>query len=611
MNQSLGLIALLSLSLLPLLSAADTVSPYTAETVARSVTDLWADVDARKEPLETEVVKEWREDGIVTRYVIFKVGTFKGADSRIAAFYTFPEGMKKGAAFVWSHGGGQRAERERGTYFAKHGFATVDINWNGREMVEGVDRNTDWGRVDPTQGERFYPKALRPGVKLDLSPDPQTIDPVVSPRNGNWYLLTLAARRAITFLEQQPEVDPEKIGFTGFSMGGQITSMVAIDPRLKAVVPMVGGSGFITRDLPGLPGTARNLGGTDMALYAATNDSESYWPLVKCPVLFLSASDDFNAPCDDIYRSMALLPHDEWRVGLTMHANHALAPEQWILLNLWFDRYLKGDGPALPKTAKSSLAIDEAKRTAVFTVQPDQGDKLVVLDVYFSHDPNPRARFWKTAKATEKGGVWTADLELRDQLPLFVFANCTYPLPAPRESFEGTAKTFAITSREEVFLPARIDVARLREGARPQPVFEDFAHGTRDWSILKRGDMRTFKFQDPSLLLPAPTQALRVKVNAPRELLSVRLRIEKNKFLTGIKAPAETYSAAMNINKPGAQELIFRASDFRSQQKAQMTDWEGIATLTLEIYDGNEKRLLDMGLDDYRSIVSKMEWLTE
>ena len=85
-------------------------------------------------------------------------------------------------------------------------------------MEKDIDINTDWGKVDPTQGPQFYSKALRKGWKRNLLPDEFSIDPVPSPRNSNWFLLTVAARRAITFLEQQPEVDPEQIGFAGFSM---------------------------------------------------------------------------------------------------------------------------------------------------------------------------------------------------------------------------------------------------------------------------------------------------------------------------------------------------------------------------------------------------------
>jgi len=55
------------------------------------------------------------------------------------------------------------------------------------------------------------------------------------------------------FLEDQPEVDPSRLGFTGYSMGGNITSFAAIDPRLRAVAPMVGGTGFVTSPFPGIP----------------------------------------------------------------------------------------------------------------------------------------------------------------------------------------------------------------------------------------------------------------------------------------------------------------------------------------------------------------------
>jgi len=219
----LGLLLILNLLSLSL-HAGETFTPYrNASEVPRNVVDLWKDYDAREESLDIRIVKEWKADGVVTRYVTFTVGTFKGAEARIAAYYSFPDNGRKNAAFVWSHGGGQRAERNRGVYFAKQGFATVDINWLGRPMEKDIKVNTDWGKVDPTQGPRFYAKALRKGWKRNLQPDEHSIDPVVSPRNANWFLLTVAARRAITFLERQPEVNAGKIGFTGFSMGGMIT----------------------------------------------------------------------------------------------------------------------------------------------------------------------------------------------------------------------------------------------------------------------------------------------------------------------------------------------------------------------------------------------------
>ena len=118
---------ILFLSVLPTLGQ-ETFSPYKAsKEVPQNVEDLWEDYDPRKEPLEIKVIKEWETPEVITRYLTFKVGIFKEADSRISAYYSFPKNSKKNAAFVWSHGGGQRAEKNRGIYFAKQGFTTLDI----------------------------------------------------------------------------------------------------------------------------------------------------------------------------------------------------------------------------------------------------------------------------------------------------------------------------------------------------------------------------------------------------------------------------------------------------------------------------------------------------
>ena len=580
MKHVIPLLTALLLAPLATLHATDSLTPYTADKVPQNVVDLWQDVDARKDALETKVVKEWREDGVVSRYVIFKVGTFKGADSRIAAFYCFPEGAKRGPAFVWAHGGGQRADRERGVYFAKQGYATVDINWGGREMVDGIKENTDWGNVDPSQGPQFYPKAFR-GMKLSLLPDEHTIDSVVSPRNGNMFLLTYAGRRAITFLEQQPEVDPEKIGFTGFSMGGNITSYVAIDSRLKAVVPMVGGTGFNASEFPGIPNPTkadRDRGQDE--LWANTMQSQAYYPHIKVPVLLLTASDDFHGIVDRAYTCMDALPHKDWRVSLKMHFSHNLGAEQWIMINQWFDKYLKGEPVNIPRTAESSLALKTGTQTAVFTVKPDQHGQFKALDIYYSYDPNPQSRFWKLASNVQhEGDTWSAYLPLHSGLPLFVFAICSYPLGTERESFDGRTSTYTITSREQVHLPTEWKLENLKTLATSDEFLPSFERG---WGDSPIGGVITYKFRDPEMRLPGKDRALRLTLNGNTESYGVRFRITKNHYLTDVKAPPQDYVANVLI-KPGDTKVVFGLADFLDSKKQTMPDWSNVSTLTLEV----------------------------
>ena len=120
------------------LQASETFTPYSSsKDVPVSVVELWDSYNPSSEELDTKVINETKENGVISRYVTYRVGTFKGVEARVAAYYTFPDKPGKHPAFVWTHGGGQRAEKDRGIYFAKQGYAVIDINWLGRSMENG------------------------------------------------------------------------------------------------------------------------------------------------------------------------------------------------------------------------------------------------------------------------------------------------------------------------------------------------------------------------------------------------------------------------------------------------------------------------------------------
>ncbi|MEM1443748.1 MAG: dienelactone hydrolase family protein, partial [Verrucomicrobiota bacterium] len=519
-------------------SKADTFTPYAPDKVPQTVEALWADIDPAAEPLDVEVIKEWEEEGITYRYLLYTVCTFEDTPCRVSALYIFPTGASQAPAFVWSHGGGQRADQKRGQYFASQGYASIDINWGGREVIEGVEENTDWGTLDPSQGPQFYPGALRKSVKLNLDPDEHTIDAVPSPRNGNWFLLALAGRRAITFLEQQPEVDPERIGFTGYSMGGNITSYCSIDPRLKASAPMVGGTGFKMEDFPGIPDSSYHRQYRHHDLFSATIDSEAYWPLVKCPVLFLNATNDFHGILDRSYRCVELLPHDNWNATYNLHYNHSLRSEQYAALKLFFDEHLAGKGTGLPDTPSARLDVNAEGTGAIFISSPDlsRTGELVSIEVLYSHDPNPRTRHWKTATTNRKGDLVGAELPIRENLPLLAFANLTYRIAEPFEAFEDTnkpAEEFTITSDLATFYPDSISFENLRSEAKPTPVFHDFrTDGLTGWGTSsRRNSLRTYRFQDPDRATPGPDEKLVIQCSPVDTRQIIRIRLEKNRWI--------------------------------------------------------------------------------
>ncbi|GIT30295.1 MAG: hypothetical protein Ct9H300mP1_23410 [Planctomycetaceae bacterium] len=259
------------------------------------------------------MIRDWEEDGLRLRYVTFHVGTFKNRKARLAGFYAVPKPGRDLPGLLHLHGGGQRAFLHEVKYYARRGYACLSINWGGREMEQARpgDPNTDWGAVDPTQQNVPGYFNLKPGEKF--------LDPVESPRNNNWYLLTLGGRRGLTFLERQLEVDPQRLGVYGHSMGGNLTVYVAgTDRRVRVAVPSAGGQGFRTMRRALLPQQRPRVPGGDIGLFRATLGFQSYAPHIKAPLLWLGATNDFHGIMDDTFRTGRLIPSAQVRYAFAV-----------------------------------------------------------------------------------------------------------------------------------------------------------------------------------------------------------------------------------------------------------------------------------------------------
>ncbi len=566
---------------------SDTFIPYrTAGEVPQTAKALWSTYDSTKEDLDVKVIKEWKEDGVIVRYLTYKVGTFKGTDARVAAYYSFPNKPGKHPAVVWTHGGGQRAERERGKYFAAQGYAVIDINWLGRPMEDGFEENTNWGKVDPTQGPNFYKKALRKQWKRTLVPDEHSIDPVPSPRNSNWFLLAVAGKRGITFLEQQPEVNADRIGFAGFSMGGVITAMNAIDPRLKAVAPFVGGTGFRHVDFSGIPRSSQSAHYQNLELYKNTVDCSSTWPLVQCPVAFITSSNDFHSTYERIQHAMDLLPHHNWRVSANLHKNHGPGPEQWALLNLWFDRYLKGEKVYIPATPNSSMEITEGE--ALFSVVPKDLKNLQRMEIYYSYDPNSRTRFWKSAPTdlhlSDNQRHYTARFPAYPRLPIYAFALCRYKLDKVITLQNGSTDIIAVNSVEQIYEPKDLDLNAISDIPKTS-LIDDFSEGTRNWATQNGSNLTGYIFQNPELEC-SDDLALCLTINPQGKDLMLRLNTA-SRFL-GHGKDIGDFHATRKLSGKGNQRVVFTRDQFQGKEGKPLR-WAGISNFTINLTDLSTK----------------------
>ncbi|PKB82350.1 MAG: hypothetical protein BZY88_04550 [SAR202 cluster bacterium Io17-Chloro-G9] len=87
---------------------------------------------------------------------------------------------------------------------------------------------------------------------------------------------------AVDFLRNHSAVDGERIGVTGFCMGGRVTWLAAAtNPHFKAAVPYYGGNLMVPR------------GGADQSPFQLTNG-------INCPILFHFGEVDANPSQDDM-----------------------------------------------------------------------------------------------------------------------------------------------------------------------------------------------------------------------------------------------------------------------------------------------------------------------
>ena len=548
-----------------------------------TVKELFADFDPRKDALDTKVVREWEQDGITYRSVTFHIGTFKDKPARMAGFFAFPKGAKKLPGLLHLHGGGQRAFLHEVEFYAKRGYACLSVNWGGREMesAKDGDPNTDWGAVDPTQRNV-------PGY-FNLKSGDKTLDPFESPRNNNWYLLTLGARRGLTFLERQPEVDADRLGVYGHSMGGNLTVYVAgTDDRVKAAAPSVGGSGFRTRPWPLLPQVKLETPSGDVKLFEATLGFESYAPLVKAPLLWLGATNDFHGIMDDTYRTGELIPHTNVRYAFAPHLNHRFTPEFAVTRPLWFDRHLKKTF-AFPKTPDSKLVLATDDHVPELHVTPDSSQAVAEVHVYYSVDPDPRARFWRSAEATKKGGTWTARLPvLSVDQPLFAFANVVYPLKkSESEPYARPTEKFAISSLLHTATPKELLGAEVKATDKPTPLIDDFTHGWRDWYLLEAGNPHHWEFSTRKLADPKwrgqPGQRLAIDVRAEKknELVVV---LTENVF-RGYRGKQKDFVAVVKLDGgKEPQSVSLGPKEFKSGDGTALATWVNVDLLGLRAY---------------------------
>lgn len=575
----------------------DTLPPLNDDKVPQNFDQLWADFDPRAEPLDTEILKQWEEDGVVLQVLRYRVGIFKGQKAMMAAVYGYPKGALKLPGLVQIHGGGQYADYRAVLTNARRGYATISISWAGRINAPDYVVNpnvvklfwddkkadpeyritTDWGALDGYHAPCRNPENNFVGI----APGSWTLDQVESPRNGSWYICTMAARRALTFLERQRQVDPDRLGVYGHSMGGKLTVLTAgSDSRVKAAAPSCGGL------------SNRN---TKNQHFNNTLADDVYLKRISCPIIFLSPSNDFHGRIDDLQTAIKEIKSDDWRLTCSAHHNHQDTGEYQVAGLLWFDQYLKGDF-TYPQTPKSSLQLNTADQKPLFTVTPDMSKPVLSVDIYYTQQgrqpgekydrEHTMNRFWHYAKTKQDGNIWTADLPLHStDKPLWVYANVVYKIDEPVTGAGYyyayyTADKVNLSSEMHIISPQQLKASSAKASLKPTLLIEAFEDDwQKSWFTYEpqKWARKTHKIYDDKWKAPVGAKlAFEVQSDS------------SNKLVVTI----DNYAAEVGLTGGSDwQRVVLSASDFKDALGEAMKDFDGKKRLSLTERKTLRKRL--------------------
>ena len=567
----------------------------TVAFIPNTQAELWSTYHSAicSDVLNTEWLTNWTEGAISMYQIRYELGSLSGtrtnATPKVAAYYAYPTGGTDLPGLLQIHGGGQRGSASLAKYWAEQGYATISINWGGLPLEDGLS-NTDWDGLPAGFVRDGVANAVHHNwADPDTYSDGATLYDVVHPLNSSWILNAYAARRALTFLSSLAYVDTNKLGVTGWSMGGRTTVLTSTDPRITCVTPGVGGSGFLYEDWWGLSGTARNTNGVgDVALYGRTAGAESYWPHITCPLLFHEAANDYNAPFDLVTRAMALQPTNvSQRLAISPHFNHRVGTPSYAAKVLWQKTHLAG-GFDFPETAQAELDLTQSDGIPRFRVWPDTSTSATIesVDIYYGIERDSRIRFWRDAGAVQAGGYWEATCPVYDTNEMFVAVGIvTYGIDfdlAMPPGLVSPTRSFAVASEVTTVYPVDLASNGVVATATQQQQIDDFTRGYHDWYSLDQTNPHhwqhwTRKVGDPSWRGRDGTElAMDVETTAPGNSLGITLITEQ-----WGGGDANTYSAVVSLPVSGTNSISVAVGAFTNGLGAALTTWEEANQLAL------------------------------
>ena len=298
------------------------------------------------------------------RELVFKGVDYKGADSKVFAYYSNPDILKTGKdqgnkfpGVVLISGGDQPAMSEWAERWAHEGYAAITCDYGNTRLSEG------FGPTPSTLEERLG--SIYDSIKH-------------GPKAVRAYRTAASAMLAHSLLLSFPEVEKNKTAVTGISWGGFQTCIVSgIDNRFKAAAPVYGCAfhdEIIFKKYFG------NMTSQEKALWMDKIDPKNYLVYSQCPTLFINGNNDGCFDIVPFHKTTKLIPEKNRYIRITPNMGHD-HPIGWRPKEIaaFFNSIFKGGVPLakITRIEKKDTLIEFSYENAL---------SLKHADFYYSSD---------------------------------------------------------------------------------------------------------------------------------------------------------------------------------------------------------------------------------
>jgi dienelactone hydrolase len=415
-----------------------------------SPTELWKEFDPAHDDLDCQILERREDEDCVVTELTYFSHECEGEPIWVYGILGIPKSDETVPGVLHIHGGGQTANEAHVRRMIEEGYAALTFDWTG--PTDDREKVTDFGMA---------------------STDKYRIEP--GPEYSHLYHATAIARRGLTLLAGQPEVDESRLGIYGISWGGFLSWLVnGTDERVKAATAIYGCGGTLKWG---------NTGGTD---FDPENEEQRLWSFCfspyqyagtqSGPMLFLNCTNDFFGWMDtaeDLFDAL----DDRHALAFCPHFNHHIDEDVSTNLYEWLATHLNGDGSWLPRP-EVEIRRESGQLIAEIDVESEEIEDVEIF-VASNHVPSP-CRYWHLCPEDgETTGHFPIPI-VNQSLKHAVFANVYYE--------DGTC----ISSVPQTITPS--DHGKLEDLALPSLIIDDFSEGIGGWYLNGLG---TEPFPEP------------------------------------------------------------------------------------------------------------------